>query len=102
MKKLTIIALLSIGTLSLMAAGQSNGQALAQKCIGCHGADFGKKALGVSKIVKGMKADEIAKMLEGYKAGTFGGPMKGIMKGQVATYSDADIKAVSAYIAGLK
>lgn len=49
-----------------------------------------------------MKADEIAKMLEGYKAGTFGGPMKGIMKGQVATYSDADIKAVSAYIAGLK
>ncbi len=102
MKKLTIIALLSIGALSLIAAEKPNGQALAQKCIGCHGADFGKKALGISKVVKGMKADEIAKELEGYKTGTFGGPMKGIMRGQVASYNNADIKAVSAYIAGLK
>jgi len=102
MKKLIIIALLSIGALSLMAAGQPNGQALAQKCIGCHGADFGKNTLEPSKIAKGMKADEIAKMLEEYKNGTFSNPMKNIMKGQVANYSDADIKAVSAYIAGLK
>jgi len=28
--------------------------------------------------------------------------MKGLMKGQVASYSDADIKAVSVYIEGLK
>jgi cytochrome c553 len=28
--------------------------------------------------------------------------MKGLMKGQVASYDDAKIKAVSEYIAGLK
>ncbi len=99
MKKLAIFVLLTAGAISLMAA---NGKALTQKCAGCHGVDFSKKALGVSKVVKGMKAEEIVKALEGYKAGTFGGSMKGVMKGQVATYSDADIQAVAKYIAGLK
>ena len=99
MKKLAIVALVAAGTLSLMAA---DGKALAAKCAGCHGADFGKKALGVSKVVKGMKADEIVKALEGYKAGTYGGAMKGVMKGQISSYSDADIKAVAEYIAGIK
>ncbi len=99
MKKLVIAALVTAGALSLMAA---DGKALTAKCAGCHGADFSKKALGVSKVVKGMKADEIVKALEGYKAGTFGGPMKGVMKGQVASYSDAQIKAVANYIATIK
>ncbi len=96
MKKMTIVAILAAGALSLMAA--PNGKALAQKCSGCHGSMFQKKALGVSKIVKNMTKDEIVKALEGYKAGTFGGPMKGVMKGQVATYTTADIKAVAKYI----
>jgi cytochrome c553 len=99
MKKLVIATLVTAGALSLMAA---DGKALTAKCAGCHGADFSKKALGVSEVVKGMKADEIVKALEGYKAGTFGGPMKGVMKGQVASYSDEQIKAVADYIAGLK
>jgi len=99
MKKLAIVTLLTVGALSLMAA---DGKALAAKCAGCHGADFSKKALGMSKVVKGWPADKIVKALEGYKAGTFGGAMKGVMKGQVASYSDADIKAVAKYIAGLK
>ena len=100
MKKLTLVTVLTVGALSLMAA--PDGKALSAKCSGCHGADFGKKALGVSKIVKDMKEDEIVKALEGYKAGTFGGPMKGVMKGQVASYSDAQIKAVAKYIKSLK
>ncbi len=100
MKKLTLVAVLTVGVLSLMAA--PDGKTLTQKCAGCHGADFGKKALGVSKVVKGMKSGDIVKALEGYKAGTFGGPMKGVMKGQVANYSDAQIKTVAKYIAGLK
>ena len=29
----------------------------------------------------------------GYKKGTYGSPMKGVMKGQVARYSDADLAA---------
>ena len=99
MKKLAIVALVAAGTLSLMAA---DGKALAAKCAGCHGADFSKKALGMSKVVKGWPADKIVKALKGYKAGTFGGPMKGVMKGQVANYSDADIEAVAKYIASIK
>ena len=99
MKKLVIATLVTAGALSLMAA---DGKALSAKCAGCHGADFGKKALGVSKVVKGMSKDEIVKALEGYKAGTFGGPMKGVMKGQIASYSDDQIKAVADYISSIK
>jgi len=99
MKKLTLATIFIAGALSLMAA---DGKALTQKCAGCHGADFGKKALGVSKIVKNMKADEIVKALEGYKAGTFGGPMKGIMKSQISSYNDKQIKVIAKYITGLK
>ena len=99
MKKLVIATLVTAGALSLMAA---DGKALTAKCAGCHGPSFGKKALGVSKIVKNMSKDDIVKALEGYKAGTYGGAMKGVMKGQIATYSDDQIKAVADYIATLK
>ena len=97
MKKIVIATVLTAGALSLMAA---DGAALTAKCKGCHGADFGKKALGVSKVVKNLKADEIEAALKGYKAGTFGGSMKGIMKGQVGSMSDADIATIAKYIAG--
>jgi cytochrome c-type protein NapB len=60
-------------------------------CKGCHGVDFEKAALGKSKIVKDMTKAEVTKSLQGYKAGTYGGAMAGVMKGQVAKYSDADL-----------
>jgi len=62
-------------------------------CKGCHGANFEKKALGKSKIVKDMTKAEVSASLIGYKNGTYGGPMKGVMKGQVARYSDADLSS---------
>ena len=61
-------------------------------CKGCHGANFEKHALGKSKVVKDMTKAEVSNALVGYKHGTYGGPMKGVMKGQVARYSDADLK----------
>ncbi len=60
-------------------------------CKGCHGQNFEKAALGKSKIVKDMTKAEVTKSLQGYKAGTYGGAMAGVMKGQVAKYSDADL-----------
>ncbi|NEW59681.1 cytochrome C [Sulfurovum sp. bin170] len=64
-------------------------------CKGCHGADFEKKALGKSKVVKDMsKADFIAAM-KGYKDGSYGGAMKGMMKGQVAKLDEAAITAIA-------
>lgn len=88
MKKIIIT---SIATLALVTAASAavNGKA----CAGCHGANFEKHAMGKSKIVKDLTHAEIATALKGYKAGTYGGPMKGIMKGQVGRYSDADLDA---------
>ncbi len=90
MKKIVIA---SIATLALVATASAavNGKA----CAACHGANFEKHAMGKSKIVKDMTHAEIATALKGYKAGTYGGPMKGVMKGQVARYSDADLEAAA-------
>ncbi|MBA1432120.1 MAG: cytochrome C [Epsilonproteobacteria bacterium] len=88
MKKIVIA---SIATLALVTAASAavNGKA----CAACHGADWSKKAMGKSKVVSEMTHADIAAALKGYKAGTYGGPMKGVMKGQVARYSDADLEA---------
>jgi len=88
MKKIVIS---TIATLALVTAASAavNGKA----CTSCHGADWSKKALGKSKDVSAMTHAEIATALKGYKDGSYGGPMKGLMKGQVAKYSDADLDA---------
>ena len=62
-------------------------------CKGCHGANFEKKALGKSKVVSDMTKAEVSAAMVGYKNGTYGGPMKGVMKGQVAKYSEADLRS---------
>ena len=69
-------------------------------CKGCHGQQFEKKAMGTSKIVKDMSKEDIVKALKGYKDGSYGGTMKGIMKGQVASLSDADMAAIADEIKG--
>lgn len=97
MKKL-VLALMVISA-SLMAA---DGVALYKKCAGCHGAKAEKKALGKSKIIAQMSLEDNIAALKGYKAGTYGGTMKGLMKGQISSYADDDIKAVSEYVTTLK
>lgn len=69
-------------------------------CQGCHGQQFEKAAMGKSKIVKDMTHEEIVASLKGYKDGTYGGAMKGLMTGQVANLSDADIESMAAKIKG--
>jgi len=69
-------------------------------CKGCHGANFEKKAMGKSKEVNKMSKADIVAALKGYKDGSYGGAMKGIMKGQAAALSDADIEALAAEITG--
>ncbi len=85
------------------AAGAANGEALYKKCVSCHGAKAEKKALGKSEVIAGWDAAKVEEALKGYKAGTRNvHGMGGLMKGQVASYSDEDIKAVSEYISKLK
>ncbi|WP_428739284.1 c-type cytochrome [Sulfurimonas sp.] len=88
MKKI-IIASFAAAALSTVAMAGVNGKA----CVACHGANFEKHAMGKSKIVSEMTHADIATALKGYKAGTYGAAMKGVMKGQVAKYSDADLDA---------
>jgi len=64
-------------------------------CAGCHGANFEKKAMGVSKVVKDLTKADIVKALKGYKDGSYGGSMKTIMKGQAGGLSDAQIEAIA-------
>lgn len=89
MKKITT-AIIALGATSALMAGVN-----AAACTGCHGQAWEKKAMNKSKVVADMTHADIAASLKGYKAGTYGGPMKGLMKGQVAKYSDADLDAFS-------
>ncbi len=89
-------------TLVVAVIGSTLGAVNIASCKGCHGLHFEKKALGVSKIVKDMNSTEITNALVGYKNGTFGGSMKGIMKGQVKKLSAKDIVQVSKQISESK
>ena len=66
------------------------------RCVSCHGVDFEKKALGVSKVVKGMSEQEIKAALDGYKNGT-GGPMKDLMIQEVNLGVDTDAMSADIY-----
>jgi len=88
MKKVLVF----LAVLGLSTAAMADAYA---KCAGCHGANGEKKALGKSKVIAEMSKADIVAALHGYKDGSYGGPMKGLMKGQVASLSDADITAIS-------
>jgi cytochrome c553 len=73
------------------------------KCAGCHGADGKTKALGKSPEIAGQSKEDLVTKIKGYKAGTLNTAGMGtLMKGQVASMSDADIDAVAGYISTLK
>ena len=78
-----------------------DGEKIFHGCAACHGKDAGKSALGKSKIIKGWKKSKIIDALQGYKNGTYGGAMKGIMKGQATKLNSDEIEAVAAYISKL-
>lgn len=98
MKKI-IAGLALVATTSVLMA---DGAALYKPCAGCHGAKAEKAALGKSQIIKGWDVAKTTAALKGYKDGSYGGAMKGVMKGQVATLDDAKIAELAKYIAGLK
>jgi len=75
---------------------------LYKKCSACHGLKAEKKALGKSAILKDWDAAMIAKALKGYKNGTYGGAMKGIMKGQVTNLSNKEMELLAHHIENLK
>ena len=65
------------------------------KCVACHGANGEKVALGKSKIIKDMTKEDFVASLKGYQDGTYGGPMKGMMVGQVKDMDEATMKEIA-------
>lgn len=94
MKKIVLI-LTTLFAVTLMA---NDGAGLYKKCAACHGAQGEKKALNKSQIIQNWNEEQLVASLKGYKDGTYGGAMKGLMKGQVAKLSDEDIVKVSKHI----
>lgn len=71
-------------------------------CASCHGAKAEKKALGKSAIIASWDEAKIIAALKGYKDGSYGGAMKGVMKGQVVRLSDADMTDLAKQIVSFK
>ena len=90
--------LLGVSVFGLASLFAADGATLYKACATCHGANAEKAALGKSQIIKGWEVDKIESALKGYKDGSYGGAMKGVMKGQVARFNDEDIKALAQYI----
>ena len=90
-KILTIVAVTALMVTSVSAVSTGI-------CKGCHGPSWEKKAMGKAKVLKNMTKAEILKALKGYKAGTYGGPMKGLMKAQLAKYKAKDLEAIATEI----
>ena len=78
-----------------------DGELLFKSCASCHGLKAEKEALGKSQVIAGWNKEKIIQTLNGYKDGSYGGVMKNIMKGQVATKTDAEIDALSTFISNL-
>ena len=76
-------------------------KALYASCTGCHGVNGEKKALGKSAVIQGWDAQKTIDALNGYKDGSYGGAMKGMMKGQAAKMNEAETKAIANYISNL-
>jgi len=95
MLKHSLIAIATLGLISVSASAYDT-----KACAGCHGANFEKKAMNVSKIVKDLSKDDIVKALKGYKDGSYGGAMKALMAGQVKALSDKDMEEIATQIAG--
>lgn len=92
MKKIILVSL-AVATFALADAPASYAA-----CKACHGAKGEINTMSKDMVPASLTKADVEKALKGYKDGTYGGPMKAVMKGQVATKSDADIKALADYI----
>lgn len=61
-------------------------------CIGCHGENFEKPAMGMSQIVKDMSKEYIEATLFNYKYGENDGSMDALMAWQTSKLTDDEIR----------
>ncbi len=91
-----VLVLMMLGACSLFAA--DGAKLFGAKCAECHGVDGKDAAIAGKAIIGGGTLTK----LSGYKAGTFGGAQKETMQASLTGISDADLKAIAAYVDTLK
>ena len=64
------------------------------KCTECHGKEFEKSAMGISRVVKDLSEKELREALKGYSKNTHGGAMKDIMNRQLSKFTDKQIDEI--------
>ncbi|WP_418185160.1 c-type cytochrome [Aliarcobacter vitoriensis] len=89
-----------LATVAMAAFAFADAPAAYATCKACHGVkgEINITTQSKSHVPANQTKAEIEKALHGYKDGSYGGPMKALMKGQVAKLSDADIKALADYM----
>ena len=101
-KKIETAAVAVVDTVEeVLATSSEAGAEVYKSCANCHGQQAQKAALGKSQIIKGWSASKVRNALNGYKDGSYGGSMKGVMKGQVSRLSDEDVREVSIHVSSL-
>lgn len=99
MKKSLPLAIAMAGLLAapMSFAADAGGETTAVTCFGCHGYNGDSK--GTAPRLQGLPADYLEQSMTNFKNGSRPGTiMNRIAKG----YSDAEIKAMSEYLASLK
>ena len=72
------------------------------KCVGCHGQNGEKFALGKSKVIGGENKEALLYQLREYKTGGLNQYGMGqLMKGQVVGLTDSELQSVSKYVSKL-
>ncbi|KAB0614211.1 c-type cytochrome [Campylobacter hyointestinalis] len=104
MRKILFVSALAALSCSMYAA---DGATIFNKCKACHGAKAEKSYLNKVPVLTTVDAAERLALMKEYKAGTVEGGkgkfgMGGVMKGQMAPLSEADMVAVNDYISTLK
>ncbi len=64
-------------------------------CVGCHGLNFEKPAMGMSNVVSEMTKEYIEATLFNYKYNSVEGDMNPLMSWQTAQLSDDEIRAIA-------
>jgi cytochrome c len=89
---------IALTVLALATFALADAPAAYNTCKACHGDKGEKNTIAKDLVPASLSKAEVEKALNGYKDGSYGGAMKGVMKGQVMRLSDADIKALADYI----
>ena len=83
-------------------AAATSASQMYRKCAACHGANGEKHALQKSATIGGESKSAILYQLKEYKAGRLNQyGMGGLMKGQVASYTEHALSDLASYISGL-